>query len=159
MEKVTGKGIMTSETVTTTYLGQQARRRRIIEYIGKSKNNNNELYKVRTDLVGYEPFEEAVLDEEGQPTVDANGDAITVTKQRLMFYETLRRWEGVEYTHEALLELEEAVIPLLPEGLNRFEKEEMEMLYGLLIETKSKQRWGDAPALWVIQTETDLEIV
>lgn len=142
--------IITKDNVAKTFDGTDCCVLRRIEFVRDNYAASSRTYKVRTDLVRYEESEELVYDDENKAT--------TTTKQRLVVMEEREAWTPKTYSRAEINALDAQLSKLLPEGLDRYNKDIAELQMGLLVLTKKEASWGIAADQWQLCNKEDLII-
>lgn len=142
--------IITKDNVAKTFSGIDCRVLRRIEFIQNNYGASSRTYKVRTDLVRYEESEELVYDDENKGSI--------LPKQRLVVMEQREDWTAKTYTRGQINALAVELAQLLPEDLERYDKDIKELQLGLLMLTKQEAAWGIAADQWQLFNKEDLII-
>lgn len=140
--------IITTEPVDTTFDNQPVYIHAEILPVSDDPINQKRVYKVRTDLVGYEEFEVEEL--------DPDNELVKVIKQKLVVLEEKQKWSPQTFSYDQINQLAIQMEGLIPEGLSRTERDVLELKTMFLFERKAAQPWGIPAEKWKIREESDL---
>ena len=133
--QITDIAIITNDALAKTFNGTDCHLLRRIDFVRNNLHASSRTYKVRTDLVCYVESEEL-----------ENNEA--TTKQRLTTIEEREAWRPITLSREQINALNAQTTELLPEGLDRYDKDIKELQLGLLLLTKQENAWSVAVDQW-----------
>lgn len=148
--------IITTEVVEKTFENKDAYLHGVIKVVKDDEQTQKRTYKVRTDLVGYENIEVPKLDENSVQEIDENDNPIFETKQLLVWLEQKQDWSEQTYSYDEIDAFTEQLVPLIPTGLTRTQRDIAELNAMFLIQRQNVAPWGIAPDKWKIRTKEDL---
>ncbi|WP_136464952.1 hypothetical protein [Flagellimonas onchidii] len=154
--KTTDIAVITTGTVENTFDNVNAYLHAVIESVKDDNVSRTRTYKVRTDLVGYKDVELPVLDEDGNPKFDENGNMETEIKEQLIWLEQKQDWALQTFTYDQIDGFADVVAAQIPEGLTRTQKDIAELQAIFLAKRREDAPWGIAASKWRSRTNEDL---
>lgn len=140
--------IITNKTVDTTFEGVPCLLKRTITEI--RKRGNIKRYEIVTERCNYQDVEREVLDENGQPTTDENGDFITETVNELVVINEKDKPSQQVYSFDEINGLYEMIKDQIPSGLTKMQTENIEEQIALLVVTQQDEPWNTNSTDWEI---------
>jgi hypothetical protein len=154
--KTTDIAIITSSIVDKTFDNTDALLHSVIEIVGDDISKQIRTYKVRTDLVGYVTSNMQLFNDDGTPSLDADGNAIFETKDQLTWLEQKLDWSLQTITYAQIDGFVIDIASQIPEGLTRTQKDNTELQIMFLSLRQQSAPWGIAADKWRLRTNDDL---